>query len=373
MPMITVSRRIGTKIGSPPQDDEVWKSGYRFSTGMVEQVQAVTRSREVPRVTPGAAASPGRSGQEFCMDRVEVDRGRFGRLLAPIMLILMASVGCQTVRTPEEQLAATPLPRELHKMTMPDYVVSPPDLIIVEVLEALPGRPITGERLVRPDGTVTLGFYGDVYVTGLTVKEIKEKIIIHLRQYLTDEALGLIGEDRNGEPIKIEPQDSDRIFVDVAAYNSQVYYVTGDVNAPGRLPITGNETVLDAITYAGGMAPTASIPNVRLIRPAPPGATGPQVLPVNMAAIVQQGDTTTNYQLLPGDRLHVYRDPIVRATVFIDRLAAPFNTALQTTMQYSFVARSLKSINVPISGTSSSTTTKTGRYFGGISTVSPAQ
>jgi polysaccharide export outer membrane protein len=106
------------------------------------------------------------------MDRVKVDRGRFGRLLAPILLTLLASEGCQTVRTPEEQLAATPLPRELHKITMPDYVVSPPDLIFVEVLEALPGRPIQGERLVRPDGTVTLGFYGDVYVTGLTIKEI---------------------------------------------------------------------------------------------------------------------------------------------------------------------------------------------------------
>ncbi len=51
---------------------------------------------------------------------------------------------------------------------MPDYVVEPPDIIIVEVLEALPGRPITGERLVRPDGKISLGFYGDVYVAGLT-------------------------------------------------------------------------------------------------------------------------------------------------------------------------------------------------------------
>ncbi|HEY2155252.1 MAG TPA: sigma-70 family RNA polymerase sigma factor, partial [Isosphaeraceae bacterium] len=31
------------------------------------------------------------------------------------------------------------------------------DVILIEVLQALPGRPITGERLVRPDGTVSLG------------------------------------------------------------------------------------------------------------------------------------------------------------------------------------------------------------------------
>ena len=56
-------------------------------------------------------------------------------------------------------------------------MVEPPDLLLVEVLEALPGRPISGERLVRPDGKISLGFYGDVYVAGLTVPEVKEKII----------------------------------------------------------------------------------------------------------------------------------------------------------------------------------------------------
>ncbi len=73
---------------------------------------------------------------------------------------------------------------------MPDYVLEPPDLVLVEVLEALPGRPISGERLVRPDGKISLGFYGDVYVAGLTMPEVKEKIVLHLRKFLTDEALG---------------------------------------------------------------------------------------------------------------------------------------------------------------------------------------
>ena len=38
-----------------------------------------------------------------------------------------------------------------------------------------PARPISGERLVRPDGTISLGFYGDLYVSGLTLSEIKTK------------------------------------------------------------------------------------------------------------------------------------------------------------------------------------------------------
>ena len=285
------------------------------------------------------------------MERGPENRRRQIGRMALASLAMWALVGCQTVKIPEDQIAKTNLPRELNKSSHPDYVVEPPDLIQIEVLEPLPGRPIQSERLVRPDGTITLGFYGDVYVSGLTLKEIKEKVVIHLRKYLTDEALGLVGQDpRTGDYIRIDPVDSDRVFVDVASYNSHFYYVLGDVAAPGRLPITGNETVLDALQFVGGITPEAATNNIRLVRPAPPGACCAQELPVNIAAIMQAGDTTTNYQLLPGDRLFVYRDPIVRTTVFINRLAAPFNTVLNSILTYSFTARSIKSIGVPING-----------------------
>jgi polysaccharide export outer membrane protein len=126
------------------------------------------------------------------------------------------------------------------------------------------------------------------------------------------------------------------------------------------LPITGNETVLDAINYAGGLIPTASQVNIRLVRPSPPGACCDSVLPVNLPAIVNAGDTTTNYQLMPGDRVVVYRDPIVRTTIFIDRIASPFNSVLNTMFQYSLTARYLLSINQPLT-TSTGTTATVGR------------
>jgi len=277
------------------------------------------------------------------------------------VLTLLATCGCQTVRTPEEKIANGNIPREFQKVNMPDYVLEPPDLVLVEVLEALPGRPISGERLVRPDGKVSLGFYGDVYVAGLTMAEVKEKIILHLRKFLTDEALGLIETDdttgepkideKTNKPKLIEPKDSATVFCDVTAYNSKNYYVLGDVLITGKLPITGNETVLDAINFAGGLMPTAAPANIRLVRPAPPGACCEQVLPVNIAAITSGGDPTTNYQIMPNDRLIVYRDPIVRLTVFIDRLAAPFQTVLGSMLQYSFTARSVKLLSTPTTPT----------------------
>jgi polysaccharide export outer membrane protein len=281
-------------------------------------------------------------------------------------LALCAVCGCQTVRTPEEKIANSNIPREFTKVSMPDYIVEPPDLLIVEVLEALPGRPIGGERLVRPDGKISLGFYGDVYVAGLTIPEVKEKIILHLRKYISDDTLGLEKRDpetgellrdkKTGELVMVDPKESDRVFVDVTAYNSKNYYILGDVLITGRLPITGNETVLDAINYAGGLLPTAAPQNIRLVRPAPPGACCEQTLPVNLAAITSGGDPSTNYQIMPGDRIIVYRDPIVRLTVFLERLAAPFQTVVGSTLQYSFAARFVKLLSQP-TATGTGTTT----------------
>ncbi len=292
-----------------------------------------------------------------------------------LALAVVMACGCQTVKTPEEKIARSNIPTEFKKVSMPDYVVEPPDLLLVEVLEALPGRPISGERLVRPDGKISLGFYGEVYVAGLTTDEIKEKIVLHLRKWLPDEVLGLIelNPKAEGKAKEILPRDSNRVFVDVTAYNSKFYYVQGDVAAPGKMPVTGNETVLDAINYAGGLLATAAPQNIRLVRPAPPGACCEQVLPVNIAAIISAGDPTTNYQLMPGDRLVVYRDPIVRATLFIDRIAAPFQTVVNSMLQYSFMARSIKSINVPIfgGGTTGTGTTTGPRAGAGALPIQP--
>jgi RNA polymerase sigma factor (sigma-70 family) len=200
----------------------------------------------------------------------------------------------------------------------PAHVVEPPDLLSVEVLEALPGRPISGERLVRPDGSISLGFYGDVQVGGLTIPEVKERIIRHMQKFLTDEALGLAITDPNtghpkidpltGKPVMIDPKDSDSVSVDVTAYNSRNYYVQGDVYTPGRMPYTGNETVLDVINFAGGLLPSADSSKVKLIRSYPKGSPI-QILPIDYDEVTMGTDASTNYTIMPNDRLVIPRNP----------------------------------------------------------------
>jgi protein involved in polysaccharide export with SLBB domain len=85
---------------------------------------------------------------------------------------------------------------------------------------------------------------------------------------------------------------------------SKVYYVLGEVNAPGAFPINGRETALDAIVAAGGLTRRASEGKIILSRPSSPEGCR-TVLPVCYPQIVQLGDTTTNYQMQPGDRIYV--------------------------------------------------------------------
>jgi polysaccharide biosynthesis/export protein len=224
----------------------------------------------------------------------------------------------RTTVAPPHRTAREKPNRLVQSKSGPAPVVEPTDLLIVEVLEALPGRPVSGERLVRPDGTVSLGFYGDVHVAGLSLPEIKEKIVLHMQKYLTDEVLGLIVPDNEtGEtvidpstrkPKMIVPKDSNRVLVDLTAYNSQVYYIEGDVYYPSRLSYTGNDTVLDVLHYVGGIMPSADRSQIRLVRSYPKGSPA-KVLPIDYEEITMGTDSTTNYQLLPGDRLVVPHRP----------------------------------------------------------------
>ncbi len=173
-------------------------------------------------------------------------------------------------------------PRELRMASHPIYVVEPPDILYIEALDTEPNQPVQGERLVRPDGTISLGYYGQIHVAGLTLPEIERKIRGQLEKTV----------------------QHPRVYVDVVSFNSKVFYVLGQVQNQGRLPITGKEHVLDAIVQAGGLTNYADVNRIYLARPAPGGGCH-QIFKIDYQSITSCGDSRTNYQLLPGDRVFV--------------------------------------------------------------------
>lgn len=184
-------------------------------------------------------------------------------------------------------------------------------------------QQVSGEHLVRPDGSISLGVYGAVYVAGMTLEEVKYAVESHLAAYLQD------------------PQ----VSVDVLAYNSKVVYVVTDGGGVGeqvvRLPVTGNETVLDAIAQIQGLSAVSS-KKIWIARPAPAGANCAQVLDVHWKEITREGITTTNYQLLPGDRVFIEADHLIATDNFLAKLFAPVERVFGITLLGLGVSRSIE-------------------------------
>jgi len=177
--------------------------------------------------------------------------------------------------------------------------------VSLTLAQAAGQQQIAGEHLVGPDGTINLGTYGSVFVTGLTLEEAKVAIEKHLAQFL----------------------DAPLVSLDVFAYNSKVYYVVTEGAGFGdniaRFPVTGNETVLDAISQINGLSRLSS-KDIWIARPAPSGVGCDQVLPVDIEAIMKGGSTATNYQLLPGDRVFIAQDQWIAFDSIIGKVTAPF-------------------------------------------------
>jgi polysaccharide biosynthesis/export protein len=316
-----------------------------------------------------------------------------------LVAVLAATTGCTAFMeprnpmpvTPKEAPPTSPVPRELEKVTLPRYVIEPPDILLIEgvklvpksphrietfdvllirVVGAFPEQPIDNTYNVDADGTVNLGpTYGRVRIVDLTIEEAEDEIRDELSQILTDVEVSVslvasagaqqvtgqhlvamdgrvnlgtygsvyvTGMTLEEARVAIEAKLAERledpeVFVDVLAYNSKVYYVITQGAGLGddvtRLPVTGSETVIDAVAALGGISQVSST-KMWIARPAPNGTGCDQILPVNWNEIAQGASTTTNYQLMPGDRLFIAQDRMTAFNTVVGKLLNPFERIL---------------------------------------------
>jgi len=226
---------------------------------------------------------------------------RFLRTMAALLPVMLAlgSTGCESLgfTPPANKLlpdakairnsapVPAPVPRELAKELFSSYIVEPGDVLLVQPADLDAPIHLPPDQTVLADGTIDLGLYGRPVVAGKT----QEIITAEVRQLIN---------------AKEKPKEPIAITVRLIGRNSQVFYVLGEVNAPGAFPITGFDTVLDGIIKAGGVTRRASEQNIVMSRPTLPEGCR-LVYPVCYPQIVQLGDTSTNYQLQPGDRIYV--------------------------------------------------------------------
>jgi polysaccharide biosynthesis/export protein len=114
-----------------------------------------------------------------------------------------------------------------------DYVIGPDDVLgIVFWRDA----EMSGDVTVRPDGMITLPLLRDIKAAGLRPDELRAKIV---------EAAAKLIEDPN-------------VSVVVRQINSRNVFITGQVLRPGGYPVSGQMTVLQLISIAGGLTEFAN-------------------------------------------------------------------------------------------------------------------
>ncbi len=277
------------------------------------------------------------------------------------------------------------IPRELRKSVLPPYVIEPPDLLLIEAIHVVPKQPyhlqpydtvviqvvgtpaeapIAGAFPIGADGAVNLGsHYGNVYLWGKTVGEAKETIAKQLSAVLVNADVSVsLADSASRQRISgphlvamdgtvtlgsygslcvvgltvaqarlaiqqylLQYFESLDVSLEIGGYNSKVYYIVtqgaGFGDGVYRFPITGNETVLDAISQLNGLRPVSST-RIWVARPSDNLGTV-QRFEVSWEDITANANARSNYQILPGDRVYIAENRLIALDTNLGKILAP--------------------------------------------------
>lgn len=171
----------------------------------------------------------------------------------------------------------------------PDYVVGAQDVLKVSVFDE---PQLSGTFRVDTDGSFTYPFVGRVKAVGQTLRAIEAE----LARMLGD------GYVRN-------PQ----VSIEVEQFRSRSIFVVGEVRSPGRIPLSGDMTLIEALAQAGSTTAAAGS-EVLILHPVDPRAEPQQgesgAVPASRTtrvdlADLQSGKLSSNVVLREGDTIFV--------------------------------------------------------------------
>jgi polysaccharide biosynthesis/export protein len=166
-----------------------------------------------------------------------------------------------------------------------DAPIGPRDVLDISVLE---DKSIAARVTVREDGTVVLNVLEKVQVAGLTASQIETRLKSLLEASYLSKAT---------------------VTVQIVEFSSKPISVVGAVVRPGRISASGNTTLIQAITQAGGLA-AGHGNELYVLRT---GANGlSEQVAVSIDDLMINGNPDVNIPLAPNDLVNVPADtPIV--------------------------------------------------------------
>jgi polysaccharide export outer membrane protein len=172
---------------------------------------------------------------------------------------------------------ATAIPEQID-----EYKIGANDVLNIVVLDheefSSPrdfNRGVIG-TIVKKDGHVYIPIVGRVKADGMTVEEFHEVLRESLKPYIKEPHLS----------------------VDILKYESQKFYVLGEVRQPGTYPVDGDTTLLEAIGMAKGVTPDGNLERAYMVR-------GNTLLPISLADLLLKGDTSRNVYIQHQDLVYI--------------------------------------------------------------------
>jgi polysaccharide export outer membrane protein len=198
----------------------------------------------------------------------------------PLIAVLVIALAAQP---PAAQAPPAPKPDARADQTA-RYTLGPQDQLKITVFDE---PDLTNIYRIDSDGFITFPMINRVAASGLTPAELQDRI------------RSLLAKDYIKNP---------QVRVEVEGYKSQSVIVGGEVRAPGKIPMTGTMTLIEALAAAG--SPTSSAASEVMVSRQKKNADGTssgndvEIIRVNLKDI-QLGRAGRDLQLQDGDIINV--------------------------------------------------------------------
>jgi polysaccharide export outer membrane protein len=153
------------------------------------------------------------------------------------------------------------------------YVIGPEDVLDIQVWD---NKDLNYVVFVRPDGKTSLPLLGEVQAGGKTVRQLQDALVELYSKNVRQPSVTVIIREIKSRPV----------------------YFIGGFSRPGTIQLTREMTLLQAISVAGGVAPTADAEKGYLLR-------ADKRIPVDFRKLLDKGDLSQNTKLEPGDTIIV--------------------------------------------------------------------
>jgi polysaccharide export outer membrane protein len=154
------------------------------------------------------------------------------------------------------------------------YVIGPLDVLSIKVWN---NAQLSQTVSVDSDGLISLPLIEEVKADGLTVRQLKDKLVDRLRDFF------------NNNP---------DVDVTVLKVNSKRYFVYGAVGKGGEYPLIQETTVMDALSSVGGFAAFGNKKKIYILR-------GTQTFHFNYNEVSKGKHMEQNILIENGDRIFV--------------------------------------------------------------------